>query len=296
MCVYAEYLLLENVIINYIILYATKKFARIETSKARMIISSIIGSIYCLVIFIPFFKIFTTFFIKLAVSVLMIIIAFNPVKLKKFMKLIVVFYIVTFVFAGASLAVFYLTNAKIYVGKGIFYIKEFPFKLLVISIVIACILIRAAIVHFKINFNKENIYVPITIVLNNKKTEVNALVDTGNSLNDPLTDMPVIIVQFSALEELLPKDIKDVFNECKSSNLEVISKLMTESVSEIKFRVIPYKSLGKENGMLLGFKPDEVIINVEQKRSIKEIIIGVYNKAFSDDEEYVALLHPEILN
>jgi stage II sporulation protein GA (sporulation sigma-E factor processing peptidase) len=49
--------------------------------------------------------------------------------------------------------------------------------------------------------------------------------------------------------------------------------------------------------MLLGFKPDEVQLTENNKlQSIKNIIIGIYNKKLSNDGEYSALIHPDILN
>ena len=49
--------------------------------------------------------------------------------------------------------------------------------------------------------------------------------------------------------------------------------------------------------MLIGFKPDKVIIEqIENKKEIADIIIGIYNSKLSKDESYSALLHPEIIN
>ena len=72
--VYAEYLLLENIIINYIILYVTKKITSTRTSKIRLLIAALVGSIYTLVAFFPSLQFMGKFSIKLSISVLMIII------------------------------------------------------------------------------------------------------------------------------------------------------------------------------------------------------------------------------
>ena len=49
--------------------------------------------------------------------------------------------------------------------------------------------------------------------------------------------------------------------------------------------------------MLLGFKPDNIILKEDdEEKIILDIIIGIYNSKLSDDEEYMALLHPEIFN
>ena len=62
---------------------------------------------------------------------------------------------------------------------------------------------------------------------------------------------------------------------------------------ESRIRVIPYSSLGEQNGLLMGFKPDAVKIS---EKCITNIIIGVYNRNLSATSEYDALLNPEILS
>lgn len=62
-----------------------------------------------------------------------------------------------------------------------------------------------------------------------------------------------------------------------------------------KFRVIPYNSIGKQNGLMLGFKADEVkIIIDEEERTIKNTIIGIFNQSFNS-QTYSALISLEII-
>ncbi|WP_425446994.1 sigma-E processing peptidase SpoIIGA [Dethiothermospora halolimnae] len=295
MTIYAEYLLLENAIINFIILYVTKRFTRTDTNKIRLIISSLIGGIYTFVVFYPSLMFMAKFIMKFIVSILMIIVAFNPYTLKKFLKLISTFYVVTFVFAGAALALFYLSDIQIFVGKGIFYIRDFPIKKLIFAVGISWILIKGTLGFIQSKIGKEKLFIPIEINLNNRNVKLNALVDTGNSLKDPISDRPVIIVEFKAIQDLLPIKVQDIFLKYKENNLDVVSTVMSKSNREISFRLIPFKSIGKDNGMLLGFKPDKVILRDEDNKILSEIIVGIYNNSLSPNHEYMALLHPEIL-
>ena len=58
-----------------------------------------------------------------------------------------------------------------------------------------------------------------------------------------------------------------------------------------KFKMIPFTSLGKQNGMLLGIKADEIeVINNEYIKKEKNAIIGIYNKALTKRGEYNALI------
>ncbi|MFA5523566.1 MAG: sigma-E processing peptidase SpoIIGA [Tissierellales bacterium] len=294
MYIWVEYLLLENMVINLLLLHLTGRFTKTEANNIRLLLASFIGAIYALVIFFPSFRFMTKFTIKVSISVLLIIVAFNPTKIKKVVRLIATFYVIAFIFAGASLALFYLAGVDAYAGDGIFYIKNFPIKVLVLAISISYILIKIVWGYIHSILIKSKIYIPIIVSLNNKTVEIIGLLDTGNLLRDPLTQIPVIIIQFSAIKELLPKEVQNIFEKYKENDLHVISEIMVENVTKMKFRLIPFKSLGKENGMLIGFKPDNVIIKDDEDKSFCEIIVGIYNNNLSNDDKYVALLHPEM--
>lgn len=292
--IYAEYLLLENMVINYILLYLTRKLTKTEANNIRILLASFIGAIYALVIFFPPLKFMTKFIIKISISILIIVVAFNPAKLRKFVRLIATFYVMAFIFAGASLALFYLADVKAYAGNGIFYIKDFPVKVLVIAVSISYILIKIVWGYIQSILTKNKIFVPIVVGLNDKKVEIIGLLDTGNLLRDPVTQTPVIIIQFSAIKDLLPEQVQSIFEKYKENDLEVISAITVENISNMKFRLIPFKSLGKENGMLIGFKPDKVIVKDDEDKVFRDIIVGIYNNNLSNDDNYVALLHPEM--
>ena len=63
-----------------------------------------------------------------------------------------------------------------------------------------------------------------------------------------------------------------------------------------RFRLIPFSSIGKSNGILVGFKPDKIIVKTnEEVFEIKESIVGIYNNILSSEGNYSALLNPDIL-
>ncbi|KNF09914.1 sporulation sigma-E factor-processing peptidase SpoIIGA [Gottschalkia purinilytica] len=295
MYIYAEYLLLENLAINYIILFITKKFLKVHTTQIRLLMASLIGALYTFVVFYPSLIFMARFSFKLATSIIIIMIAFNPKKSRSFIKVISAFYLVAFAFAGTSLALFYIADIETYVGGGIFYIANFQLKFLIISVVLIWILFQIVWEYVENKNNKRRAFFPVIINLNGKEIEVTALLDTGNSLKDPISKIPVIVVEFLAIKDILPDSIQNIFLKYKENSLDAVVDTMSCASNQMKFRIIPYKSLGKENGLLLGFKPDKVIVKSERSTLIGEVVIGIYNDTLSNDKEYVALLHPEIL-
>lgn len=138
--------------------------------------------------------------------------------------------------------------------------------------------------------------IPLKIAFGNGTTELSALVDTGNSLYDPLTNSPVVVVEFSAIKNILPMEIQSIFDESKENDLDSVTKIVSDSRWLSRFRLIPFTSLGKENGMLIGFRPDYIEVGENtEKKGVTDVIIGIYNRALSKNNNYNALLSPELV-
>ncbi|HHV38789.1 MAG TPA: sigma-E processing peptidase SpoIIGA [Tepidimicrobium sp.] len=297
MYIYIEYLLIENIIVNLIILYVTKGITRTETSKFRIFIAALIGSLYTLVAFFPPLQFMVKFSIKFSISVLMIILAFNPARLKLFLKQISAFYMVSFAFAGSVIGIFYILNNSLNFTNFSFNSQEQLVKFLVIGIALAIILIKYILSFHRGRFSRERCITNMIIELNDQKVELLALIDTGNSLKEPISQLPVVIVEYGALKGILPGLIRDIYSYGKELDLDIMIHMMEKVGEEISFRLIPFKSIGNDNGILIGFKPDRIRVNLddELKELRSDIVVAIYNDRLAEDEEYRGLLHPEIL-
>ena len=131
----------------------------------------------------------------------------------------------------------------------------------------------------------------IEIIYNNKSCKIKSIIDTGNMLKDPITKDPVIIVEANELVSIIPKNVLDNIQKIIYGDYD---KLNEKYIS--KFRVIPFTSIGKQNGILLGIKVDKVIIKYDGKRiENKNIIVGIYDKVLSKNKEYSALVGLDLL-
>ena len=134
-------------------------------------------------------------------------------------------------------------------------------------------------------------YCEIKIKLNGKEVETRAMIDTGNLAREPITNTPVVIVESSLLEKILPKEIINNIDNVLAGDLDTVPK---EYVSRL--RCIPFSSLGKQNGMLLGIKGDEIKVEKEEERkTFNNIIIGIYDKSLTKKGEYRALIGLELI-
>ena len=281
MKIYVDVLVLENVVINYLILLLTAKFAKNKTSHLKLFLASLVGALYVvLLLLFPNMKVYYSTTAKIALSMLIVAIAFSPSKLVPFIKALVTFYVSTFIFAGAAFAFFYFNQTGGFVKNGMVYVWNSKWTSLFFAIITAGIIIRVFWDIVQQRLTKEKLLIPLKIAFENEITDLSALIDTGNSLYDPLTNSPVVVVEFNAIKHILPMEIQSIFDKSIEDDLTSVTRIVSDSSWLSRFRLIPFKSLGKENGMLIGFKPDYIEVGENtEKKGVTDVIVGIYNRA-----------------
>ncbi len=142
---------------------------------------------------------------------------------------------------------------------------------------------------------KKDMYCNIKIKLNNEEIKTKAMIDSGNMLKEPITGTPVIVVESTLLEGAIPHEILKNLEQIIGGDFNKIDEEIKKEYMT-KLKLIPYSSLGKQNGMLLGIKPDFIEIQKEENfEKIDNVIIGIYNKSLTKKGEYRALVGIELL-
>ena len=207
MTIYIDVILIENLIMNFIILYATGLVLKKKIKKVRLILASLLGAIYSLLTYISSFEIYTNIILKLILSILMVYIAFNAPNVKQIGKDLLLFYLVSFVFGGAAFAFIYIIKPQDILMKNGLFLGTYPLKTVVLGAIIAFIIVIAAFKIVKSRFSTKDMYCKIKIRLNEKEIETNAMIDSGNLLKEPISNTPVIIVEHTLLYDCMPKEI-----------------------------------------------------------------------------------------
>lgn len=289
--VYVDVLFVVNALINYILLYVTSKLAKLPTTPLRLLLGALAGAIYAVCMFFPQVRALYTVAAKFAVSLILVGITFRMRRLRTYIRVVCIFYLASFTFGGVTLALLFFTNAGLTSGtvlsNGIFYFN-LPWKTLLLSTAVAYAVISVVWRIYKKNRGTD--YRRIYIVLNDKSVSLNAMVDTGNQLCDPITHTPVLIAEYDSVKCLLPDAVQQALTG-PDSNIESVAGSIEQTPLCGRFRVIPFTSLGTQNGLLVGFKPDAVHIG---RRAVKNVIVGIYQRQLSNNHEYNALLSPDV--
>ena len=290
MVIYIDMLFLENFILDFIILYVTGLISKNKIKFLKLLLGSALGAIYVVMYYFIKINVYSNIIIKLLLSIIMIYISFAPTNFKEMLKLTVFFYLTSFVFGGAALSVIYMLNSRrVTIQNGVL-IGNYTIRTIFIGVIVAFIVTVIAFKFVKAKFSKNDLFCDIIIKFNDQQVKIKAMLDTGNFLKDPITNIPVVVVEHKVLYDMIPKEILDNIDDILGGDLEKIPENITNEYMS-KLKVIPFSSLGKQNGMLLGLKADGLIVdNEEEVKNIEKVIIGIYNKKLSKKGDYSALL------
>lgn len=295
MTVYLDIVLLENLCMNYIILLATGYLMKVKMKQLRLAASSLLGGIYAVIAYLEILPIYSSLGMKIILSILMIYLAFCPKGIKLLGKQLVIFYLTSFVFGGCAFALLYFIRPQDILMRNGVYVGTYPIKIALLGGIVGFIITYIAFKIVKTKLRKKDILYSIEITLQEKKLSIKAMLDTGNLLKDPISGMPVIVVEKEQLYSLLPIQLLNHIEEWIGGDETFLSQ-MEEKELVTRFRMIPFSSVGKQNGLMLGFKADQVVIEKEEGTQIRnDVIIGIFNQTLSRDMRYSALIGLDLL-
>jgi len=209
--------------------------------------------------------------------------------------LTLVSYCIAFAVGGLGMSLFFLTGipyAIYFIANDVGFAQAISWQLVLAGMAASYVLIKLGLKILERHGLKRQMLCNVQIFVGEVAATFEALVDTGHSLKEPLSQSPVIIAEFEHVKEFLPDGLKILFYEKRES-----AAFSTDNAEENTFykriRMIPFTSLGRNNGMLIGFRPDSVMVEGATKPSA---VIGIYNDKLCHDGRYQGLLSPELVS
>ena len=123
-----------------------------------------------------------------------------------------------------------------------------------------------------INHNNDSIECKVVLMNGKYQLKINALVDTGNSLVEPISGEPVAVLEKGVFDNLFLKEKPSVF------------------------RVIPYRSIDRRVGVMSGYLIPEMIVEWKGlTREYHNIYVGIQEKEKWVEEAYKMIINPNML-
>ena len=298
MTLYADILFLINFIMNSFVLWVVSKITR-SKRKSRWLFAGagVMSLLYTLLIAVEALRFINVALSSVVILTAGVLAAFHIAGWRDFVKRIVIAYAISFTVGGLGMSLFFLTDIPYAVyfiaGDWQGFAREISWQLVLAGTAVSYVLIKLGLRIARQHTMKRQLLCNVQIFMGEQGASFEALVDTGHSLKEPLSQSPVIIAEFEHVKDFLPDGLKILFYEKCESDL---TGLLTgqEGAFYKRIRMIPFTSLGRTNGMLIGFRPDRVAVE-GAKEAPADVVIGIYNDRLCRDGKYQGLLSPELI-
>ena len=181
----------------------------------------------------------------------MVLIAFGASR--RLLRLILVFFAVSAAFGGVILALQLLGTGGLTLENGVVY-TGFDLRLLLVTVILTYVVLSLIFRHAARHGGVRRDLCDAKILLGGQCVPVTVLLDTGNTLVDPVRNQPVMVVESCLLQQILPETM-DPGDPVGS--LERLKDRMWRG----KFGLLPYRAVGVECGMLLTVRSERVVMN-----------------------------------
>lgn len=284
--IYIEYVIIDNLVINSLILILVKNTLKLKSSWWRIALGAVLGTVVACVLPLLNISQLLQFPIKIALGLVMVLCLAKYVRFKTYIFSFLLFIAYTIIMAGGVLAILMLfgTDIDMLASGGYDIALPYGIILLIVSLYAYIITLIARFLSRKRDINP--FIKKIKLYIGKKEIDFTAFIDSGNSLKDKKTGLPVIVVSLSSLEKFFSKE-----------ELEELILQREKSKGVFKgVRSISFGTVAGECKKMIIFEADKLVIFNESGEYItNSFMVGVAFKKFKDAIHYDMLLNPAIL-
>ena len=285
--VYADLTFMINLTMDFLILWVTTRLCRVPICYRRIFLAAVLGGLYGIGYLFAAFTFFYSLPVKVLVSCLLLVIALRPSSWQQFQKAFFIFYGLSFVVAGASLAAAYLNPRFGEAGS-------WSYLYLLVGIGAVLLIAIYGEQYFRQTLLPTLLKYQVSLRFDDKVCQGEGFLDTGNGLRDPLTHRPIVVAEYDFLQACLPEELRLAMMENLSEDerLEAFSRSSWGS----RLRLIPFSSLGKKHGLLIGLRCDEIRIKRGHQELLhKNLVVAIYPYKLSAEDSYQLLIPSEVV-
>lgn len=281
------------------LLLLTKHLTKMAVPLYRLFIGSIVATAFIpLVLYFPE-SLFHSTIVKGLYSVFIMVVTFGFKGIHQLLTTMFMFYFIAFAVGGGLFAAHFLLESslqtnfhKILIYVNNIYGDQYSLVLLFIGFPLILYFTKARMDrHVKEKIKYDQLY-EVTIAMNGQVHRTTGFIDSGNHLNDPLTNRPVVICDEPFLKMFF---VEEEWLLLKTAILEEKVDQFPHSLKKL-IAVVPYQGVDGSSNYLFTIKPDKLTVTYDdQLIETKNVLIGIQIANLTGDERYHCLLHPEIV-
>lgn len=233
--VYLDVVVLLNFLVDFLLILGTNRLSGHAPAVGRAAGAAAIGAIYAALCLLPGWKFLGGIVWRTAALAAMALVAFG--YRGNALRRGVLFVFLSMALGGIALGI----------GNGGFW----AIVMAALGVAVLCV------VGFCGNAARKQ-YLAVLIEHGNLRLRLTALLDTGNTLRDPVTGTPVLITDAETARQLLGLTAQEL--------LHPVDTLARRG--NCGLRLIPYSAVGQPHSMLLGTRVDRLEINGKREDMI----------------------------
>lgn len=280
--IYLDTLFILNAVMDYLLLLCSARLAGEELRRTRMIFGALFGGAYAAVSVLPGMGFLLKPVFKLGAAVLMVVAGLGGSR--RLLRQTVIFFALACAFGGGVLAVSLFGGSGLSLGGGLVY-SGMDLKIVLLSAAGCYVLFTLGLARAGKHVAAAGELVRAQVRLADREVSFTALVDTGNTLTDPVSGRSVMVADGAALVSLFPRG-EGPDEQALVAPAQALSRLNTGELRG-RFRLLPYRAVGVECGLLLAIRPDSVWLEGQERSSM---LVALSPTPVSDGGSYRALV------
>lgn len=250
--VYLDLVVVLNFLVDFLLILGTNRLSGHPTQMRRALLAGAVGGGYAAMCVLPGFCFMGNIFWRLVSLALMSVVAFGWSK--SALRRGILFVFLSMALGGIALGL----------GNGGFW-----------AIVLGALGVAILCVAGFCGRPGQQQYVQVDIVHGDRQMHLTALLDTGNTLRDPVSGQAVLVADADIGAKLLGLSADDFAHP-----IETMGKGGNRGL-----RLIPYHAVGQSGGLLLGMRVDHLRINGKKQ----EMIVAFAPQKIGQGKPYQAL-------
>lgn len=281
--IYGDLYFAVNFTMDALALYLTAKLMHLPLSKWRLAAGGAVGALYSLLsLTLPDGNLLALL-TALLLPALLCLITYGWQSTSAFLRQFIAFWVISFLLGGIMTAVCYAvasqSEKQVSVGgKTQPLMGDLPFwGILLIA------LLAGGLVSLILKKRKPTAELIDLTIEDRSSVTLRALVDSGNLLTEPLSGLPVIVIDRASAAKILPPELAFIASPTQNKPLGAGRLTATP-----RLRLIPCKTASGE-AMLYGFLPSRILVAGQPRKACVAV-----SDRLAADSSYAAIL-PAIL-
>lgn len=280
--IYVDTLFLLNAMMDYLLLLASARLAGEPLTRLRFLAGAAAGGLYAVAIFLPGLEFLQLPPCRLAAMAGMLLLAFGGSR--RLGRLAALFLVLSCALGGGVMLVSQLGGRGLSLGRGVLY-SGMDLKIVLLAAAGCFAALTLLFSRGGQHWGRKGQLCAAALELEGRRLELTALVDTGNTLSDPVTGRPVAVAEGAALAPLLPRELG--WLPGRLSDPAGAMARLGDGPWAGRFRLLPYRAVGVERGLLLALRLDGLAVGKTRR---KAPLVALSPTPVSDGGNYRLLL------